>query len=436
MLSSRKLSLALAFSLASAAAYAQTSPAPQPARAPATVQVDSRFAAWLGCWRLEDDLMGSNVRVCVVPEQLTGVKLQTLVGAQKGSTELLLPDKVSRPITDTECKGTEKSEWSQDGLRVFRFADVGCGKESARKLSSVSFLMRGPTFVQVQYVETDQNKSVRVQRYRRAVDQSLADGTRAPQPSATLAMTAPSADVRWDIDDVIEASAKLPGDAVQAALTEVNGPFDLNKKTLIAMSNAHVDERVIDLMVALTYPQKLVVNRAGSAYSGVTGISMGGGLYDPFMSPIIPGSAFSDCYSPYGYRTAYASCGPAYGLYGYNPYGYGYGNYGGYYGGYYPGYPGNGWVVVDPSPGQPAPAQPEGRAIKGFGYTQIQPREPDPTPRFGNSGSNGSGTAGSNSNGGGNTNNGSSGASSGGYSGGSSSGDSGRVAVPRPPGGQ
>ena len=254
----------------------------------------------------------------------------------------------------------------------------------------------------------------------------------APKPSPALALAAPSADTTWDIDDVIEASGKLPADAVQAALTEVNGPFDLNKKTLLAMSDAKVDERVIDLMVALTYPKKLQINRAGSGYSSdMTGISMGGGLYDPFMSPIIPGSTFyADCYLSYNsfYRYPYNNCAPYYGLYGsgyypYGGYGYGYGD-------------NNGWINVSPPGGvvPPTTAQPDGRAVKGFGYTQIQPRDPAPAPRTGNGGgSNGSsGTAGSN----GNTNNGSSGATSGGgYSGGSSSGDGGRVAVPRGPGG-
>jgi len=225
---------------------------------------------------------------------------------------------------------------------------------------------------------------------------------------------------------------------VQAALTEVSGPFQLNKKTLRAMSDAKVAPSVIDLMVALTYPQKLVVNRAGPSYSGGdSAIAMGYGLYDPFMSPIIAASAlYADCYSMYGF--SYPYCGSYYGYRPYGYYGYGYG-----YGGYYPGYPyygGGGWVVVDPSPGPPAVPQPEGRAIKGFGYTQIRPREPEPAPRIGNTGGNGgnstSGTSGTNSNSGG-SNSGSSGATSGGYSGGSSTSgsDGARIAVPRPPGG-
>ena len=59
------------------------------------------------------------------------MRLQTVVGTNKGIDELVIPDGVSRPITDAECKGTEQAEWSKDGARVFRTTDVTCGKEAA-----------------------------------------------------------------------------------------------------------------------------------------------------------------------------------------------------------------------------------------------------------------------------------------------------------------
>src|SRR5690349_19796446 len=43
------------------------------AAAPA-VQTDARFAGWLGCWRLDDDLAGTGARMCITPEK-NGVRL-------------------------------------------------------------------------------------------------------------------------------------------------------------------------------------------------------------------------------------------------------------------------------------------------------------------------------------------------------------------------
>ena len=112
------------------------------------------------------------------------MRLQTVVGTQRGLDELVIADGVARPIVDSECKGTERAEWSQDGLRVFRTTDVTCNKETARTIKSVAFLAPGPTWINVQHVSGESaTTGVRVQRYRRAINQNLADGSKAPQPS-------------------------------------------------------------------------------------------------------------------------------------------------------------------------------------------------------------------------------------------------------------
>lgn len=423
------MSVTMLLALMMAAGPASAEQSSSAAKTAPTADVDSRWAQWLGCWRLEDDLPGTGLRVCITPEQTTGVKWQTLVGAQRGTVDIIVANGVARAISDTDCKGTERAEWSRNGQRVFRLSDVTCGTEGPRKISSVAFLTRGPVLVNVQYVEGGPSTSVRVQRYRRAIDQTLADGSLAPQASPRAASSAPGLGGTWSVDDVIEASGKLPADAVQAALTGVSGPFNLNKKNLVAMSDAGVSEGVIDLMVALTYPKKFVVQRAGGGDAMPLGISMGGGWYDPFFSPIVPASSFfADCYSPfgYGYWSYYNACRPYYSTYGYwGDYGYGYQGYS---------YGTGGWVIVDSGPTTPAQPALEGRVVNGRGYTQVRPREPEtPGIRTGGGGANGSNGANS-----GGSNNGSSsgtsGVSSGGYSGGSSSGgDSGRVAVPRPP---
>lgn len=421
--------LTLALTLAAGSAFAQ-----QPAAPTSTAQaVDSRFAAWIGCWRLDDDLAGTGARMCITPEQ-SGVRMQTVVGTQRGIDEIVIADAIAHPITDTECKGTELAEWSGDGARVFRTTSVTCGKEAARTIKSIAFLAPGPSWINVQHVSgAAVNTAVRVQRYRRAANQNLADGSKAPQPEASLTMRTTAETTKWSIEDVIEASGKAPAEAVQAALTEANHGFDLNKRTLLALDAGGVHEQVIDLMVALTYPKRFVVERRGGGATPA-GILTGSGWFDPMISAMTLG-ADSDCFSPfgYGYRSYYSACNMA----GYSPFGYDYYGYNRFYGtnGYY-GY--GGWVDVGRYPHQTGSViepQGEGRAINGRGYTQVRSRDSEGTPRV-NSGANGS-AAGWSSNGGSATSGGySSGSSSSGSSGGNSSGgDSGaRVAVPKGPG--
>ncbi len=272
---------------------------------------------------------------------------------------------------------------------MFRTTGVTCGKDAPRTIKSVAFLAPGPSWINIQHVSGDSaNTSVRVQRYRRAANQQLADGSKAQQPESPLTMRIDPTQTRWSIEDVIEATGKLPVEAMQAALTEVHHPFDLNRRTLVKLDEGNVSEPVIDLMVALTYPRRFVVERRGGG-SAPAGISTGTGWFDPFMVPPMLMGGMADCYSPlgYGYRSYYSMCGSAYG-----PYMYGYNSL---YGNYYPGYYG-GWVDVgNYYPGviggvTPSEPQGDGRAINGRGYTQIRNRDAEPSPRINSNGNGGS----------------------------------------------
>ena len=410
-----------------AALLAATTTASAQSSASTTPKLDARFNPWLGCWRLEDDLAGTGARMCITPDR-GGVRLQTLVGTHRGIDELVIADGVARPIVDAECKGTERAEWSNDGTRVFRTTEVTCKNESPRVIKSVAFLAAGPMWINVQHVSGEPAEAiVRAQRYRRAANQNLADGSKAAQP--TLSPVA--ADLRWSIEDVIEASSKLPADAVQAALADVRQKFDINRRTLVSMDEAGVPDGVIDLMVALTFPQRFVVQRGGA--SAPVGVSTGMGWYDPFMSPLMSPmmSPYANCYVSngyYGYRSYYNMCGPYMSSYfNYFPYsGYGYDSY----------YPG-GWVPVGSGGTDTPTASGTGRAINGRGYTQIRERSPEPTVASGRSRGDGSAAGWSGNSGGGVSSGGYSGGSSGGSSSGTSSsgGDGGRTAVARPPGG-
>ena len=393
----------------------------------AAAQVTPRLDNWLGCWRLEDDLAGTGARLCVTPET-DGVRLQTLVGTVKGADEVVIPDGNARPITDSECKGSERAEWSSDGVRVFRTIDVTCKNETPRTIRGVTFVTAGQLLINVQHVSGDgATPGVRVQRYRRAQNQTLADGSKAVQPKSLAPI-----DSTWSIEDVIEASQKLPPEALQGALADVRQKFNINRKTLVALDDAGVPDSVIDLMVALSFPQRFIVERVAS--SAPVGVTPGMGWYDPFMSPFYRDPMMSSCYTTggyYGYRSYYNNCGYYYGYNTLSPYGSIYP----YYDNYYPG----GWVPVsNPGGGEVVTPTGQGRVINGQGYTQIRERSPEPTVPRNSSRGDGSaaGWSGAGSNGGGVSSGGySSGSSSGASSGGSSSGGGDRTAVARPGGG-
>jgi uncharacterized membrane protein YgcG len=394
------------------------------AAAPAFAQTnsDERWTPWLGCW----DLVLENARegppeidrprerssptdsirprVCVERAPTGGATFRTTIGTQNAISQTLVADGSDRPITDSDCQGTQRAEWSRNGLRLFVRAELTCKSDPGQRRVS-GFAMLGPnaTWTDVQAIDAGGRETYRVRRYRRVDAATVAVGSTR---GAALSL-----------DDVKEASGKVSSPALEAALVETNASFPLSSQRLIDLADAKVPERIIDLLVALSYPKRFVVEttrveRAPAAFSD-----------DPFLF----GFGYPLWYDPFGFSS------PLYGYYSpyfYSPFAYSYAR------GYNPFYlnGGYGYEVIDVGGGgvgRPDRPSGSGRVVDGQGYTRVRPREPDTiaTSRPGSApaGSGDSGSSSSSSSG----SSGSSSVSSGGFSSGASSSDTGRTAQPR-----
>jgi len=396
-----------------------------PALGHAQQPADPKWSAWLGCWELvqesaQDGLARSNPsrrtlsqtpassrpQVCVEPSG-NGVTLTTRVADQSALQQTIVADATERPITDAECRGTQRAEWSGDGRKLYSRADLVCSNDKGtRRVSGFSILGANGTWTDIQAVDISGQQNVRVRNYRRVGETTtIGRGLTHATPLA--------------LDDVKEASTKVSSRALEAALVETGASFELSGKDLLSLQAAKVPGTVTDLMIALSYPDRFVVER--QAHSDVAptfpisddpfflGWAFGYptwfdyGFYSPFYGP----------YWPYFYSPFYAY------LPWYNP-------------PYY--YGGGGFVIIDDgngSGGGSVQPQPSGRAraVDGLGYTRVRPREVEPTPSGSRPGSVASSSGGSSSSSGGGG--GSTVSSQGFSSGGSGGGDGGRTAQPR-----
>ncbi len=216
---------------AAAAAHAQTPTPPAPA---ASATTDARWTPWLGCWRATDDPGNTGARVCVTRAG-NGVSVRTIVGGQLVSDEVRVADGAPRPVREAGCTGTETTRWAADGQRAYRTAQASCGSEAARTLASVAYFVPGPVWIDVQAVTLEGATNVRVTGYTRAANQRLPDGTVVPQAPAGMAASLMSRG--WTTDEVVEASAVLPPDGVQAAISEGPTAFRLNAKSLAQLAD-------------------------------------------------------------------------------------------------------------------------------------------------------------------------------------------------------
>ena len=432
------------------------------------VSSDSSWTAWLGCWELvQDDTRSANaivpggrpagarasgsspadMRVCVVPEASeAGVKMTTWAGGQLVLEQTIVADGREQALNEIGCTGAQRAEWSENRRQLFMHADLECKNQPRRSVTGVTFVASGPAWLDVQVLEVDGDQLLRVRRYQRAADQSsvLPDvAARAKADAQRLASTP------IGLEDVIHASSKVASKAVEAMLVEAHATFALDSRTLIRLQKAGVPGGVTDLMVALSFPDRFVIDRqaaggvSSSSFSAFSPFSAAYASYDPY-SPYLPYSPLS-WYSPY----YYSLYGYSYSPYAFSPFAYV------YWSDPYSGIPSGRFA----SPGGGVSSSGEsgaGRAIAGRGYTRVRPRDDGggtaqngpvtsssgesstDSARSGTRRSSGGSTVssdgysrGGSSSSGGESSGGGGSSSGGGSSGGSSSGDSGRTAQPR-----
>ncbi|MBT8395835.1 MAG: hypothetical protein HKO65_01795 [Gemmatimonadetes bacterium] len=368
----------------------------------AAQDVDARWLPWLGCW---EALEGEDEAplLCVRPSaDGAGVEFVSWADGEATASDPILADGISRNVEREECQGIEEARFSDDGRRIYLKSEYVCEGGDRTKASGILAMINPMEWADIKAVDG----SPWVLRYRLArsskVEEAGLENVTGPRASAVKRARI-AASARLTEEDIVEAVGKVDGAAVEALIVERGDPFAVDADMLVRLDDAGVPAGVIDLVVAVSFPERFAVKSGPvqvdeyateEGYRPRRSIYMAGGFYDPFYWGMGSRWGYGFGYSPFYY-----------GGYGYGGYGYGYG------------YPYGGYGYYRPTTIVVSPRTSSGRMIKGQGYTR----------GGGSSGYTGR-TAGSRSGG-------SRGAASVGSSPGRSSGSSGRTAKPRGGGG-
>jgi hypothetical protein len=338
-------------------------------------QVDPRWEPWLGCWETDDEtrpLAAGVTLTCVVP---AAVDIATVVDGRVMSREHIEASGERRSATKEGCSGWERATWSADGRRVFLRAEYDCAGGQKRASSGMIAMFAAGQWLDVRGINAQGATGVGVVRYRDAGLPSTVPGEIAsalPGWSRDRAMARTVAVAPVDTRAIAEAARQVDAAVVEAWLVERRQGFDLNAKKLVELVDAGVPERVIDVMVAVSYPRAFVVRPSGQvAAMAAPGPRRGvaGGIYGDVVRGRSLGMDPFDYYSFFGYspfRYGYSPYG--FSRFGYSPYAFGYGY--SPYGYYTPGsawYPGSTPVVITPGN---RPAMANGQVVNGRGYSR------------------------------------------------------------------
>ena len=316
---------------------------------PAAAQdVDARWLPWVGCWEKvgapADDPM-----LCVRPGT-DGVELLTVSRGEIRETRALRADGVERATEEEGCTGTERAGFSSRADRLYMSTDLDCGNRIGRESSRMWAMLSPTTWIDIRAVDVEGQGASWIDRYRvassaRVEAAGLADLTAGRIAAIEAARVSASAPI--STDDVIEAYAAVGAEAVKAWIAERGDPIRLDADRLVQLADAGVPAEVIDVAVAVSYPERFAVAQ------------------EPRGEAARSGRRIPLYLDPWGY-------GYPYSMFGYDPYGYGaLGRYG--YFGYPYGYGGYGPTIVVVRPVQSDNSEASsrhGRMVKGRGYTQ------------------------------------------------------------------
>jgi hypothetical protein len=373
------------------------------------------FTAFVGCWEPLD--AGDEAGLLCFRPSGAGVEMFNVLDGDIVSSEQISADGSPRSVSAEGCTGFESASFSEDGFRVFTRSEFTCDGDIRAGSGVMSFI--APTqWVDVRSLEVEGEPVAWVQRYQLAdadqiAEQSIDDPAAFDRTLVRAMRTRAAQDI--EVEDVEEAVARVDARAVEVWVATHETELELSGSDLVRLADAGVPESVIDVMVAVSYPERFAVTPEGVEEAERMAVRSG---YDVGYRRGFRSYLWGPYYRPMGY-----------GYYGYSPFGYyGYG-FGGYYGGYYGYRPAT--VIVQPvAPGS------SGRMVPGRGYTRgsssvgsggAAPRSSVGSPAPSSSRSGGGAVRRS----GGGSSSGSSGAATSSGSSGSSRSSTGRTAQPR-----
>ena len=341
-------------------------------------KTDERWLAFSGCWKPVNETVGSEASVallCFRPGiDDVGVRMIWVENNKIVREETFRADGRSQDASLEGCTGWKRGDFSARPGRVFLSSEHTCAGGVTRASTGMLAVLSSSEWVDVRVTTVGDEKFTWVTKYQLAMATAVEAaglGDIAMGMSMAVQSARVAASVRPAVDDVIEAIGYVDAQAIPAWLVERDLPLHLDSDKLIRMADAGVPAEVIDMVVAVSYPERFVVDRQPTDYRETYDIYS---TYDNSGARGYYGSLSPYAYGPYG-GGGYYGYGPLF--YSSYPYGYGYG-YGYPYGYGYGGYPygyghrygyGMGGRYYGPAIIRTGPGEDRGgRVINGQGY--------------------------------------------------------------------
>jgi hypothetical protein len=265
--------------------------------------LDARWLPWIGSWRLVSNTINT-VGTVLKEEYLLTIrphekgKFVTMESSRDKTVmfeEKIEADGLRHQLNKDGCTGWYSYSWSESGKRLLFYGESSCAENLSQNISGISMIDTIGDYVDIKLIKSGEEKVITIRRYR-----SVENGLVAPAPLILTQgrFSRISAGTSFSIDEVIELSSKVEQEVLEAALIEMQSPFPVNSKQLVRLSNAKVPSQIVDLVVALSFPEKFTIEP-----DGISWIKTSPGLMATYYYwPMCPWYWTLSNYPLYGYQ--------------------------------------------------------------------------------------------------------------------------------------
>jgi hypothetical protein len=227
-------------------------------------KLDTRLLPWIGSWRLVANKVNSSESELVQEFLLTispgsSEKSITMKGYRDETPlaeEVVIVDGLRHQLTDDRCTGWYQYSWSENGKRLLFNSESTCPGNPLRIISGMSIFDGNGCWLDIQLLDNGADKATNTRKYRNVDNDSV---TLSAINANRISSSRSAASKGFSISEIIELSSKVESEVLEAALLEMGKPFPINSENLAHMADSRVPSRVIDLMVALSFPDKFYV---------------------------------------------------------------------------------------------------------------------------------------------------------------------------------
>jgi hypothetical protein len=365
-----------------------------------TADAKSSLKPWIGVWTFNDD---ASLTVSSDPNQKAileilrtsdgkGLDITRKVATQPDVKELLTPDGTKRSVDASNCTGWQTANMIAEAGMIISSSEMICKDAGAFSTTNIKMIVAADKMVDILSVKAGGQTQLGTRRLVLQRELIPAGGSEPAYANTVERIAAASP---WNMDMVVRLSKTIDTQLFEAVLMEKKVKLDLNSKVLKDLKKTNMPSEVIDLLVALAYPDKFHIEKNGKvemrpwivSSSGTTG-----SVRNSYSNTALPG--VTSYYSGGFYNCFYAGYNPYSGYYPNGLYGYGGlfspGSCWSYYSPFWYDFPiyvprsQNSSTVTGPQ-GTRSPSS-ETRLEAGGGYVQIEPQTSNhrAKPRDGN----------------------------------------------------